>query len=1200
MLVYLLMLVILLMSGVAVAIYKSLNKANKLALQELEERFQKITSRLPGVVYQYRLRPDGTSCFPYASEAIHEIYRVSPQEVRENAAKVFAILHPEDHDAVKASIFSSARSLTPWQYEYRVKFDDGRVRWLYGNSIPQLEADGSVLWHGFITDITERKQIEERLSQSENHYRGIFENSAETLVIFGMDGRILDASPNAISLYGYERSEMIGMSANQLIHPDHQQKARDAIETIMQGQRYCAESVDIRKDGSPVPVEVCASPFIHEGKPVIICSIRDITERKRAEESLHKSQELLSLFIRHSPIYAFIKQVTPTESRVIQASDNYQQMIGVAGQDMKGKSMSELFPSELAEKMTADDRAVVSNSSLLKLDEHFNGRDYSTIKFPIMVGDETLLAGYSIDITERKANEKSLQESESRFRSMADCAPVLIWMAGLDKLGFFFNKVWLEFTGRTLEQEMGKGWAEGVHPDDFQYCLDIYTASFDARQVFSIEYRLRRFDGEYRWILDNGVPRFDEQGTFLGYIDSCIDITELRQLNQKLSESQQRLSLALDSGEIGMWDWHIPTGRVEFNDNMCEKLGYSAEEFEPDANTWLEKVHHDDLNNIHASMEQHLKGETDSFESEYRLMHKDGHWIWLLGRGKVMERDADGHPLRMLCTVIDITLRKEMEVKLHQAKEMAEESSKAKSNFLANMSHEIRTPMNGVIGMAHLALQTELTPRQRNFLEKIHLSGQHLMGIINDILDFSKIEAGKLVIDAVDFVLDNVFSMVGSLTTDKIKAKNLRLLIEIEPDVPHYLLGDPLRLSQILVNYTGNAVKFSHAGDIRLNVSLVEDAGEKILLRFSVKDQGIGMTPEQMTRLFQPFSQADESTTRQFGGTGLGLVICKNLAEMMGGSVGAESELGKGSTFWFTTWLGRGNLGQVSRNSSNRPVYAKSQANTLELEEALEQLNSLRGARILLVEDNEINQELATELLVGVGCEVDLAENGQVAIDKIASSGYDLVLMDMQMPEMDGLTATREIRKDIRLNSMPIVAMTANVMASDQEQCLLAGMNDYLTKPFDPAQLYAILIKWIKPAFAEALPPIATKHEPMQSPMSLLETIPGLNTEMGLSRTMGKPDFYHRILRKFVTQHAESVAQIRDHLDRKNYADAQRVAHNLKSVSGAIGATDLQAQAKNMEQAIRAKHPREQIDGLLEKLASDLGEMSDNISRCLS
>jgi PAS domain S-box-containing protein len=1043
-------------------------------------------------------------------------------------------------------------------------------------------------------------QNEEKLRESESHYRGIFENSADTLIIIDMDGRIIDANPNCGVIYGYERSEMTGMFITQLIQGDHQSKVNEGMVAVIQGQRYCVESIDLRKDGSLVPVEVCASPFSYQGKLAIICSVRDITQRKKAEELLQKSEELFSLFIRHSPIHAYIKEVAPNESRVIEVSDNFQEMVGIPARDMVGKTMSELFPGELAAKMSTDDWSVVSHGTVLRVEEHFNGRDYATIKFPIVQADRTLLAGYAIDITERNLTQKALQESETRFRSMADCAPVLIWVAGLDKLCNFFNKVWLDFTGRTLDQEMGNGWAEGVHPDDFEHCLDIYVTSFDARQAFSMEYRLRRFDGEYRWILDNGVPRFDQQGVFLGYIGSCIDITELKLLNQKLAESQQSLELALDGGDMGMWDWDLPSGRVLFNERFCAMLGYRVEELRPHVSSWEQRVHPDDWPGINAALQPHLQGETPAYASEHRMLHKDGHWIWVQDRGKVVERDSQGQVYRMVGTHTDITLRKQIEEELRKAKETAEAAAKAKSNFLANMSHEIRTPMNGVIGMAHLALQTELTPRQRNYLEKINISGQHLLGIINDILDFSKIEAGKLSIDVAYFVLDNVFSIVKSLTAEKIKAKDRRLLIEIEPDVPHHLLGDPLRISQILINYASNAIKFSHSGDILFQVSRVENTGPALVLRFSVQDQGIGMTPEQKTRLFQPFSQADESTTRQFGGTGLGLVICKNLAEMMGGSVGVASELGKGSTFWFTVRLARATPGFLQSQASDLAVYADQQANPLALETKLERRNSLRGARILLVEDNEINQELAIDLLAGIGCEVDLAENGRVAIDKIASSGYDLVLMDMQMPEMDGLRATREIRKDVSLNDLPIVAMTANAMGSDREQCMLAGMNDYLAKPFVPDQLFLILDKWIKPTFSEALPLKATTNDPAHSPAPLLEEIPGLNVEMGLSRTMGKPDFYYRILRKFVTQHAEAVAQIKDHWDREDYGSARRVAHNLKSVCGTIGALELQAQAKGVEQAILANAPSEQADMLLEKLSSDLGEMIAKLSKCLS
>lgn len=449
----------------------------------------------------------------------------------------------------------------------------------------------------------------------------------------------------------------------------------------------------------------------------------------------------------------------------------------------------------------------------------------------------------------------------------------------------------------------------------------------------------------------------------------------------------------------------------------------------------------------------------------------------------------------------------------------------------------------------------------------------------------------------VDFVLDNVFTMVTNLITDKIKAKNLQLLLEIKPNVPHQLLGDPLRLSQVLVNYASNAIKFSNSGGILFKVSMDEDAGQEVLLRFTVKDQGIGMTSEQMARLFQPFSQAGATISRQYGGTGLGLVICKNLAEMMGGSVGAESELGKGSTFWFTARLAKGNPRSQNLESSGQTLYAQSPARLLSLEKSLEQMNSLRGTRILLVEDNDINQELVTELLVGVGFEVDVAENGRVALDKMASCVYDLVLMDMQMPVMDGMTTTREIRKDGRLKDLPIVAMTANAMASDREQCLLSGMNDYVAKPIIPEQFYAVLVRWIKPLGARNAPSLVGNAKVVTTEPSVLEEIPGLDVATGLARLMGKRDFYLKLLRKFALNHADAVKKIRACLNDQQYLEARRIAHTLKGLSGTLGALELRHQAEEVEMAITNGCTPEQIDGLLKILSANLDDLVANINR---
>ncbi len=449
------------------------------------------------------------------------------------------------------------------------------------------------------------------------------------------------------------------------------------------------------------------------------------------------------------------------------------------------------------------------------------------------------------------------------------------------------------------------------------------------------------------------------------------------------------------------------------------------------------------------------------------------------------------------------------EAELHDARARAEEPSRWKSDFLANMSHEIRTPMNAVIGMSHLVLSSSLDAQQRDYVQKIQRAGQHLLGLINDILDFSKIEAGKLDIEAIDYPLHEVLDHVASLVGEKCAAKGLELIFDVAPELPERLHGDPLRVGQILVNYANNAVKFTERGDIVVRALSTTGSQGDALLRLEVQDSGIGMTPDQLQRLFRSFQQADSSTTRKYGGTGLGLAICKNLAELMGGRVGVSSKPGHGSLFWVELPL--------------QPARAPAAPASLHLDEVQQSLASLRGARVLLVDDNDLNQQVGVDLLAQAGVVVDVADNGLQALECLARTRYDAVLMDMQMPVMDGLTATRRIRENPEWAQLPVLAMTANAMTGDRERCLQAGMNDHIAKPIDPPQLMRQLLRWL-PAGARSVDQATmaaadralAADRPAGHATDALPPIAGLDTASGLRRVLHRRDTYLSLLRKFV------------------------------------------------------------------------------------
>ena len=823
-------------------------------------------------------------------------------------------------------------------------------------------------------------------------------------------------------------------------------------------------------------------------------------------------------------------------------------------------------------------------------------------------------------------------------------------------------------------------------------------------------------------IADSCAPIRDRNGQVVGAVLVFRDVTEEYAAQQALRDQQFYTRSLIESSLDALMTTN-PAGIItDVNQQMEALTGCTRGELigTPFKNYFTDPAH------AEAGIKQVLR---ENKVSDYELTARAQN-----GKETVVSYnastfyDSTGTLQGVFAAARDVTESKRLDqvlqeknLELERAKAVADQANLAKSDFLSNMSHEIRTPMNSIIGMSHLALKTELTPRQRDYLHKIQSSGRHLLGIINDILDFSKIEAGKLTVEHTEFEIEKVLDNVANLIAEKTSAKGLELVFDVDRNVPLKLIGDPLRLGQILINYCNNAVKFTEHGEIDILIRLKEQTDKDVLLHFSVRDTGIGMTKEQMGRLFQRFTQADTSTTREFGGTGLGLAISKKLAELMDGEVGVESEPGKGSTFWFTVRIGK-SLGQqrklalsadlhgkrvlvVDDNENARLVLGEllgnmnfkvdqvcsgkaaldavenaaaqgspyaivfldwqmpemdgietaKQLKALPLssiphlmmvtaygrEEVIknaeetgfedvlikpvsasvlfegvarilggvadgprtaadaptstfEQLIAIKGARVLLVEDNELNQEVATELLHEAGFVVDLAENGKIALDKIRAADYDLVLMDMQMPVMDGVTATREIRKEARFNEMPIVAMTANAMQEDRDRCMAAGMNDHVAKPIEPEDLWKALLKWVKPRQpAVTKIPAATQHT------DLPPDIEGLDMALGLRRVLGKKSLYLSMLRKFATGQKNVIANIYSSLNDNDWGTAERIAHTLKGVCGNIGAVNLQLLAEKIETSVKHRSSLEEINARVNDMIVPLENLITQLEQTL-
>jgi PAS domain S-box-containing protein len=1035
-------------------------------------------------------------------------------------------------------------------------------------------------------------------------------------------------------------------------------------------------------------------------------------------EALHRSRRRIEASERRYAVtLASIGDAviaTDTQARVIFLNPTAETLTGWPLADAVGRPLAEVFRivNEETRQPVEDPAArVLRSGAVVGLADQTaliarDGREapVDDCGAPI-IDDRGGLAGVVLvfrDVTQRRQAEEAeaFHRNEQRWRSLTEALPQLVWSATPDGACDYFSTQWTEHTGVAEADLLGWRWLEALHPEDREPTRQFWLESVAGRHPYDLEYRVRRRDGEYRWFKTRGVPIRDGGGKIVKWFGTCTDITDLRQTEEALRASERRFRGTFENAAVGIAHTDHAGRFLRVNETFCAIVGYLHAELL--RKTFQDITHPDDLAASVEPFAALMRDESPGFGIEKRYLRKDGSPVWV-ELFVSPQRDAAGRPAYAIAVIQDISERRRLDAELRQAKEAAEAANRAKDEFLANVSHEIRTPMNAILGMTELALDTELTDDQRQCLKTVKAAADNLLGIINDLLDFSKIEAGKLELDPADFSLRAVVAGTLRALAARAHRKGLELVGDVQPDVPDALVGDAGRLRQVLLNLADNAVKFTDAGEVEVRLEVVGDlTPEEVGLRFAVRDTGIGIPPEKQRSIFRAFEQEDTSTTRRYGGTGLGLTIASRLVALMGGAITVDSEPGRGSTFAFTARFGRRphqpdpaaapqaalpdglRALVVDDNATNRHILeerlrdwgmepaavgggpaaldalraaagagrpyplvlldarmpdadglavaaeirgraelsatriilltsgdrpgdlARSRESGVDAhllkpvqpEDLLDAILRVTGRpvvastpapppavaplRVLVAEDNEFNAQLLEQLLIRRGHRVRVAGDGREALALAGEGGFDVLLLDVHMPELDGFQVVRAIRECERAvgGHLPVVALTARSRAEDRERCLAAGMDDYLSKPVRTADLWAAMDRVV----------------PARTPTEHLR--PGLlDPRVLLAASGSDAAVLEKICQAFRSRLPDHLAAVRDALWERDAARLREAAHKLcgmvaafSTVAGGV-ASELEDRAADG----RLEESRPLV-GQLEAMARELLRQVDGLS----
>ncbi len=1278
---------------------------------DLQDQMARIGSTVPGVVYSFRLKPDGTMSVPFATTAMREVFRLRRADLVDDAAPLFERVHPADRGWMQDSILASARAMTPWRAEFRIVHPDGAEHWIEGHSVPVREADGGTIWHGFAQDVTDRKRADERLRASEARWQFALESADQAVWDWHVPSGDVYFSRRWKSMMELADHQVQGRfeSWSARVHPDDLPRAMQALHRHFRGDSPVYESEHRMRCAGGTERWVLDRGKVVEWTPEsepqrLIATMTDITLRKRMEAALRESEARANLIFETVPAAILVVDAAGT---VVRANPRADQMFRNAPGTLEGCSVESLVPESIRGDHAAmragylkdgRTRAMGMGRELMAL--RTDGKAFAAeISLGVVGFGGVRHAIVTVtDITERKQSEQALRDSEQTLAQAQAMAKLGSWQVDFAAGHLVASDEMKRILRTDAPILSGSAVFDLVHPEDLAQTAEAWRRAVKGLAPYDVEHRAI-IEGKTRWLHAKAIITHGPDGRAISAVGMSQDITEMREAQLALEAHRQHLEAVVASrtaelrlqasylyalvDNVPFQVWLKDTGGRYLAVNRAHAaacgLGVTEMTGHDDIELWPGEVGH-----ARAANDADVRRTREARTGElHRARDGAPEWVETYNAPAL---DENGNVVGTVGFVRDITDRKQNDAAREAALAEARRLAQVRSDFLANMSHEIRTPLNAVLGLAQAGARSGPEADTSRLFERITESGALLLGIVDDILDFSKIEAGKFSLDRVAFRPGDVVDRALALVSPRAYAKGLSLRVSESPMLPDAMDGDPQRLAQVLVNLLANAVKFTERGGVVLGVGY--DDG---MFELSVEDTGIGIAPAHLQRLFQPFEQADGSTTRRFGGTGLGLAICHRLVDMMDGEIRVASEEAKGTRFEVSVpvsgvvpaaamvglpvrvalvGLGSNEAGPlatalralditvevadaapgpaditvldfehfeartdvpdggrvlvacypgasvpreprdprvtlIERPLRLRHVLAPAAAEGDSGDGPAERALRLRGLRVLAAEDNEVNRLVLETLLDQEGALLVQTENGRLAVERLLADGpsaYDVVLTDIQMPEMDGYETARRMKA--LAPDLPVIGLTARAMPEERDRCLAAGMVEHMAKPVDLDRLVDVLRQHV-PGFRGSPggdhPPSSRLRSPaeLRAPTTpSTEAAPSLvDWTALLNRFKGRREFVDKLVVTVIRTHQTTADRLRVAARSSDLEEIVFVAHSLKGMGGNLMARPLQTLADRTESAARAggSESASLADRLAQVLDDTLAVLSEGV-----